>query len=108
MHYAQLQVICLEKRRILIETFVESQFNYCPLIWMLHSRTLNNRINRYQESIVYSDYKLSFNILLGKDGSFSIHNRNIQSLAIGINFFMVFLQLLGRHYETRPASYTQS
>ena len=81
----------LEKRRIVVKAFVESQFNYCPLIWMLHSRTLNNKINRRHERalrIVYSDYKSSFNTLQEKDGCFSIHHRNIQSLAIGIYKFL--------------------
>ena len=27
-----------DKLRILMKTFIESQFNYCPLIWMFHSR----------------------------------------------------------------------
>ena len=27
----------LEKRRIVMETFIEFQFNCCPLIWMFHS-----------------------------------------------------------------------
>ena len=39
----------LEKRRIVMKTFIESQFNYCPLIWMFHSRTINNKINRLHE-----------------------------------------------------------
>ena len=81
----------LEKCRIVMKTFVESQFNYCPLIWMSHSRTLNNKINRRHERalrIVYSDYKSSFNTLLEKDGSFPIHYRNIQSLAIEIYEFL--------------------
>ena len=75
----------LEKRRTLMKAFIESQFNYCPLIWMLHSRTLNNKINRIHERAlrtVYSDYNSSFNELLDKDGSFTIHQRNVQSLAI--------------------------
>ena len=33
----------LEKRRIVTETFVEQKLNYCPLIWMLHSRIFNNK-----------------------------------------------------------------
>ena len=32
--------ISLEKRRIMLETFIESQFNYCSLIWMFHSGTI--------------------------------------------------------------------
>ena len=36
----------LEKRRILMKTFIESQYNYCPLTWMFHWRTINSKINR--------------------------------------------------------------
>ena len=81
----------LEKRRIVKKTFIESQFNYCPLILMFHSRTMNNKINRLHERalrIVYSDFKSSFEGLLMKDNSFSIHERNIQSLAIEFYKFL--------------------
>ena len=60
----------LEKRRALMKAFIESQFNYCPLIWILHSRTLNNKINRiYERALrtVHSDDNSSFNELLDKD-----------------------------------------
>ena len=39
----------LSKCKSLMKAFVTSQFNYCPLIWMFHSRELNNRINRIHE-----------------------------------------------------------
>ena len=39
----------LDKRKILLRAFIESQFSYSPLIWMFHSRTLNNKINRLHE-----------------------------------------------------------
>ena len=39
----------LAKRKSLMKAFITSQFNYCPLIWMFHSRQLNNRINKTQE-----------------------------------------------------------
>ena len=73
----------LEKRRTLVKTFIESQFNYCPLIWMFHSRAPVNKINRiYYRGLrtVYSDYTSFFSELLDKDGSFAIHQRNVQSL----------------------------
>ena len=55
--------ITFEKRRTLFKAFIESQFNYCPFIWMLHSRTMNNKINRLHERslrIVYSDNSSTF------------------------------------------------
>ena len=36
------------KKRILLNAFFKSQFSYCPLTWMLRSRSLNNKINALQ------------------------------------------------------------
>ena len=69
------------KLRILMKAFIESQFGHFPLIWMFHSRTLNNKINRLHERLVYKDNKSSFQQLLPMDNSFTIHNRNLQKLA---------------------------
>ena len=52
---------------------------------MCHSITLKNKINRIHERalrIVYNDYKSNFNEFLERDHSFTIHERNIQYLAI--------------------------
>ena len=73
-----------EKLRVIMKAFIESQFGYCPLVWMFYSRTLNNRINKLHERalrLVYKDTRLSFNELLRKDNSFTIHHRNLQKLA---------------------------
>ena len=73
-----------DKLRIIMKAFIESQFGYCPLIWMFHSRTLNNRINRLHERalrLVYKNSTLSFEELLQKDNSVTIHHRNLQKLA---------------------------
>ena len=58
---------------------------------MLHSRTLNNKINPLHERalrVVYFDYKSSFNTPLEKDASSSIPDKNIQSLPIEIDKFL--------------------
>ena len=37
------------KRRLLMNSFFRSQFNYCPLLWMCHHSSVNNKINRLHE-----------------------------------------------------------
>ena len=32
-----------KQRKILLKTFIESQFGYNPLVWMFHSRSLNKK-----------------------------------------------------------------
>ena len=62
-----------------------SQFSYCPSVWMPHSRTLNNKINKLHERalrLVYDDRHSTFEELLNIDKSVTIHHRNsLQLLA---------------------------
>ena len=46
-----------KKRRVLKNAFITSQFSYSPLVWMVHSRTLNNRINKIHERALRFVYK---------------------------------------------------
>ena len=52
-----VKFMLLQKRRILLKTFIESQFSYCPLIWMFCSRKLNRRINHIHERALRLVYK---------------------------------------------------
>ena len=64
------------QRRLLMKSFIESQFACCPLVWMFHDRNLNNKINKLQERtlrLLYMDDYSTFNELLTKDGSVSVH-----------------------------------
>ena len=77
----------ISKRRILVNSFFNSQFNYCPLVWMFHSRSISNKINRLHKRVLrikYNDFKSSFKNLLIKDGTVSIHVKNLQNLATGM------------------------
>ena len=72
-----------DKLRLLMRAFVTSQFQYCPLVWMFHSRKMNNKINRLHERalrIAYKDFCSSFATLLEKDRSVTIHEKNLQLL----------------------------
>ena len=65
------------------ESFIASQFQYCPLIWMFHSRQLNNKIDKIQERalrITYKDAEPSYSELLEKDSAVTIHTKNLQLL----------------------------
>ena len=71
----------LEKKKIVMKSFFNAQFNYFPLIWMLHSRKINNKIKHLHERcfrLTYSDKKLSCENLIEKNNSVSIHHKNIQ------------------------------
>ena len=76
-----------DKLRLLMRPVVTSQFQYCPLVWMLHSRKMNDKINRLHERalrIAYKDYTSSFVSLLEKDRSVTIHHKKLQLLMIEI------------------------
>ena len=67
-----------------MNSFFTSQFNYCPITWICHTHTTNNKINRLHEKylrIVHSYKTSSLEKLLDKDVSVTIHTRNLQTLA---------------------------
>ena len=67
--------------RMTMKAFIAYEFGYCPLVWLFHSRKLNNQVNNLHERalrIAYQDYTFSFTELLEKDNSATIYNRNIQ------------------------------
>ena len=77
----------LPKRQVLMKAFITSQFCYYTLIWMLDSRTLNNRINNIHERalrLTYKDNKSSFKQLVEKDHSVIVHQKNLQVLVTEI------------------------
>ena len=44
--HALSRVMDQNKRRKLMKAFIISQFFYCPLVWMFHSRNTENRVNK--------------------------------------------------------------
>ena len=74
-----------DKRKMLVNAFFSSQFSFSPLVWMFHNRRINAKINNLHCRalfMVYWDEVPSFEELLRKDGSVTVHHRNLHSLAI--------------------------
>jgi hypothetical protein len=75
------------QRKLILSAFITSNFSYCPLVWMFHSRKLNKRINRIHERalrIIYRDYESPFEILLLNSGALTIHQKNLHCLVTEI------------------------
>ena len=49
----------LKQRKSTMRAFIMSQFGYRPLVWMFHSRQLNNRINKIHERALRIVYRSS-------------------------------------------------
>ena len=80
-------LLSFNKRRALFKAFVESQFKYYPIVWIFHSRCINNKINRLHERalrIVYYDGVSTFHQLLAMGKSFRMHHQKMQRLLIEI------------------------
>ena len=104
-----------KKLRIIMKAFVSSQFAYCPLIWMFHSRQINHKINKLHERalrIVYNDHFSSFEELLSKDKSVTVHQRNLQTLAtemykilngLSPDIMQDIFEIKSNYYNTRNA-----
>ena len=81
---------------------------------MFHSRKHNNKIKHLHERclrVIYSDEKSSYEHLLEKDNSDSIHHKNIQALAFGMFKVKrklcreitsdIFMERTNNHYNLR-------
>ena len=65
---------------MLLNSYILSAFNYCPIVWMFCSKALNNMINRTHKRalrITYNLHNETFENLLETSKSQSIHSRNI-------------------------------
>ena len=70
-----------EKKKLLFNTFFESTFGYCPLIWMFSNKGANNQLNKVHHrglKILVDRTSSTYEELLGETGCIKIHTRNLQ------------------------------
>ena len=72
---------------MLVRAFIESLFNYCPLVWMFSSVKSLNKIENLQKRalrFLYNDYRSSYDELLHKAGNSSMNVSRIRILCVEI------------------------
>ena len=55
--------ISKKKLRVITKAFITSQFSYCPLVWICHSKALYNKINKLHERalrLISDDWQSTF------------------------------------------------
>ena len=72
-------------KKVVFNSFIKGQLNYCPLHWMFSTRAVNHKINRLHERglrALPNDETSTFNDMLSKSNNTTIHVKNIQKLMI--------------------------
>ena len=70
---------------ILFNSYFSPQFDYCPLIWINHNKSMNKKITNLHERalrLIYCDHSSNFQELLQKVNSVTMYQKNMQALAI--------------------------
>ena len=78
--------LTLEKARVLRNAFVDSQFNYAPLIWRLCEKTIFFKMQKIHHKTLRVAYQSdeSYEALLNLDNSVFLHQRHFKILVTEI------------------------
>ena len=102
--------LSVDKARLLANAFIDSQFNYAPLIWMFAGKTLINKICKIHHrtlQVVCDDFDESYDELLELNRDLSIHQRHLRYLAIEVFKSIMHLnpQFMWSYFEEKPMPY---
>ena len=92
-----------DQKLLLLNSVVNSQFSYCPLIWMFTSHYLNNALNSIHKRalrLTYNDFELPFDTILEDNKQKSINKKSIESLALEI-----MIMIMSDLFVTRENNY---
>ena len=79
--------LTVEKAKLLANAFINSQFNYAPLIWMFANKSSIDKILKIHKrtlQIVYDVYDESYENLFNRSDDISIHQKLLQYLTIEV------------------------
>ena len=102
--------LSVDKARFLANAFIDSQFNYAPLIWVFARKTLINKICKIHHrtlQVVYDGFDKSYDELLELNRDLSIHQRHLRYLAIEVFKSIIYLnpQLMWSYFQENTMPY---
>ena len=77
----------LNAKRVLINSYIISNFNYCPLVWIFSTAKSLNKIESLQKRalrFLYNDYSISYEDLLEKAGKVKMSVNRLRNLCVEI------------------------
>ena len=80
-------LIGLEERKILMNCFINANFNYCPIVWHFSSRESINKIENIQKRalrFLLNDYSSDYETLLKKTNKCTMEVKRLRLLALEI------------------------
>ena len=82
-----INFLCFEGKRVLINSYFMSNFNYCPLVWMFSNATSLKKIENLQKRalrFLYNNYQLTYEELLDKANSSTMNVKRLRFLCVEI------------------------
>ena len=77
----------LKSRRTIYNSFIMSNFNYCPLVWHFCGKMNNQKLEKIQERalrILYDDYKSSYEHLVETAGTCTILINRLRQITLTV------------------------
>ena len=79
--------LSIDKKLVLFNSFVSSQFGYCPLVWMFCGKTTNDLVRNVHKRALralYNDFDSNYGDLLAKGNHKTIHELNVKKLIVKV------------------------
>ena len=96
---------------MLVNTFINSQFNYAPLVWMFPGKTSINKICKIHHitlQVIHNDYQKSDDELLDikdKDKDANIHQKVLEALEVFKSIVHVNSEFMWSYFNENTIPY---
>ena len=102
--------LSVDKAKLLANAFIDSQFDYAPLIWTFVGKTIIKKICKIHHGtlqLVYDYFNKSYNELLELNNDLSIHQSHLRYLVIEAfkSIMHLNLQFMWSYFEEKPMPY---